>query len=158
MYPDSSEGLNKETEEGIYFFTVPFEPLNNWSPHRVFIWNIHFPTSEHAFQWRKFCEVEPEIAAKVLSAESLYAVSKISRANQDKQPIDWSEKKIDVMEEILREKLKQHEDVRFALEKTGKRKIIENSPFDNFWGIGPNRDGKSMLGTIWMKIRDNLRL
>jgi len=156
MYPDSSEGLNKETEDGIYFFTVPFEPLNNWSPHRIYIWNNYFPTSEHAFQWKKFCEVEPEIAKNILSAESPYAVNKISNANKSKQPTDWYEKKLVVMEEILRAKLEQHEDVQDALKRTGKRKIIENSPVDSFWGIGPNKDGKSMLGNIWMKIRDDL--
>ena len=68
MYPDSSEGLNKETEDSIYFFTVPFEPLNNWSPHGIYIWDNYFPTSEHAFQWKKFYEVEPEIAKRIIAA------------------------------------------------------------------------------------------
>lgn len=156
MYPESSEGLNKETEEGIYFFTVPFEPLNNWSPHQVKIWGKIFPTSEHAFQWKKFSEVEPEIADQILNAESPYAVSKISDANKDKKPANWSETKIGVMEEILRAKLAQHEDVRDALKRTGERRIHENSPVDSFWGIGPNKDGVSMLGNIWMKIRNDL--
>ncbi|MDQ5954516.1 MAG: hypothetical protein QG583_444 [Patescibacteria group bacterium] len=154
MYPDSSEGLNKETNEEIYFFTVPFEPLNNWSPHQVRIWNIDFPTSEHAYQWKKLSEVDRDIAESILHAKSPYQVFQISRANKSKQPSDWSEKKLIVMEEILRAKLEQHEDVKDALRRTGERRIIENSPVDNFWGIGPNKDGKSMLGNIWMKIRN----
>ncbi|HAQ02523.1 hypothetical protein A2467_01920 [Candidatus Nomurabacteria bacterium RIFOXYC2_FULL_36_8] len=156
MYPNSSEGLNKETEDSIYFFTVPFEPLNNWSSHKVNIWGIDFPTSEHAFQWKKFSEIEPDIANKILLAGSPYAVFKISKANKSKQPKDWAEIKITIMEEILRAKCKQHEDVQDALKMAGGRKIIENSPVDIFWGIGPNKDGKNMLGNIWMKIRDNL--
>lgn len=155
MYPASSEGLNKETEEGIYFFTVPFEPLNNWSPHRVNIWNHIFPTSEHAFQWKKFNEVEPEIADKILNAGSPHIVSEITDSNRDKKPSNWAEIKLTVMEEILRAKLEQHKDVQDALKRTGSRRIVENSPVDDFWGIGPNKDGKSMLGNIWMKIRDN---
>jgi ribA/ribD-fused uncharacterized protein len=156
MYPDSSEGLNKETTEEIYFFTVPFEPLNNWSPHRVNIWNNSFPTSEHAFQWKKFSEMEPEIAVQILNAESPYAVSKISDSNKNKKPSNWTEIKIGIMEEILRAKLAQHEDVRDALKRTGNRRIAENSPVDSFWGLGPNKDGASMLGNIWMKIRNDL--
>lgn len=156
MYPNSSEGLNKETEDSIYFFTVPFDPLNNWSPHQIYIWNINFPTSEHAFQWKKFNETELKIAKEILSAKSPYEVFKISRINKNKQPSDWHEKKLIVMEEILRAKFEQHEDVRDALVRTKMRKIIENSPVDNFWGIGPNNDGKNMLGNIWMKIRDSL--
>ncbi len=156
MYPDSSEGLNKETEDSIYFFTVPFEPLNNWSPHRVSIWGIDFPTSEHAFQWKKFSEIEPSIANEILSAGSPYAVFKISSLNKSKKPDNWAEIKLFIMEEILRAKNNQHEDVRDALKRTGDRTIVENSPVDDFWGIGPNKDGQNMLGNLWMKIRDRL--
>jgi len=155
MYPNSSEGLNKETEDSIYFFTVSFEPLNNWSAHLVHIYNKDFYTSEQAFQWKKFSEVEPEIADKILSAKSPYAVYKISSANKNKQPSEWHNIKLIIMEEILRAKMEQHEDVREALFRTKNRKIIENSPVDSFWGIGPNKDGQNMLGNIWMKIRDN---
>jgi ribA/ribD-fused uncharacterized protein len=156
MYPDSSEGLNKETDDTVYFFTVPFEPLNNWSPHRVSIWNNNFSTSEHAFQWKKFSEVEPSIATDILNAESPYVVFKITQANKDKQPKNWIDIKVGIMEEILRAKFAQHEDVRDALKRTGNRRIAENSPVDSFWGLGPNKDGLSMLGNIWMKIRDGL--
>ena len=156
MYPVSSEGLNKETEDSIYFFTVPFEPLNNFSAHVVHIWDKDFLTSEHAFQWKKFSVEKPDIASKILSAKSPDAVKKISDTNKSKQPKDWHEKRIAVMEEILKAKLEQHEDVQDALKRTGKRKIIENSPVDNFWGIGSNKDGKNMLGEIWMKIRNGL--
>jgi hypothetical protein len=156
MYPNSSEGLNKETEGSIYFFTVPFEPLNNWSSHKINIWGIDFPTAEHAFQWKKFSVIEPDIANEVLSAGSPYEVFKISKDNKSKQPKDWAERKIAIMEEILRAKFEEHEDVRDALKRTGEREIIENSPVDSYWGIGPNKDGQNMLGKIWMKIRSKL--
>ena len=60
------------------------------------------------------------------------------------------------MEEILRAKTEQHEDVRDVLKKTGKRTIIENSPVDSFWGIGYDGNGQNVVGKIWMKIRDEL--
>ena len=40
--------------------------------------------------------------------------------------------------------------------QTGKRKIIEDSPKDNFWGWGGKRNGKNELGKIWMKLRDEI--
>lgn len=156
MYPTSSEGLNKETDSEVLFFTVPFEPLNNWSPHRINIWGKTFPTSEHAYIWRKYSDADPEIAEQIFNAESPFAVSKINEANKSKKSPGWADIKLSVMEEVLRAKLAQHEDVRDALQRTGHRRIAENSPVDSFWGIGPNKDGKSMLGNIWMKIRDNL--
>ena len=60
------------------------------------------------------------------------------------------------MEEILRAKVAQHEKVQRMLRETGTKKIIENSPIDGLWGIGPDGKGENMLGKIWMKIRQDL--
>lgn len=79
-------------------------------------------------------------------------------ANKDKQPASWQEDKVGVMEEILLTKAEQHRDVRDTLKKTGNRMIIENSPIDSFWGIGPGGNGKNAVGEIWMKIRSSLNL
>ena len=54
MYPVSSEGLNKETKKAVYFYTPSFDALNNFSAHRIEIWDVRFPTAEHAYQWKKF--------------------------------------------------------------------------------------------------------
>ena len=156
MYPISSEGLNKETEKAVYFFTTAFYPLDNFSAHTIHIWDQNFPTAEHAFQWKKFSVVRPDIAQKILEADSPHAVKEISDANKTGQPISWRDEKVATMEEILRAKAEQHEDVREILKKTGNREIIENSPVDSFWGIGPNNDGQNMVGKIWVKVRDSV--
>ena len=158
MYPISSEGLNKETNDAVYFFTTAFHPLDNFSAHSIDLWNKTFPTAEHAFQWRKFSSNHPDVAGAILSAKSPHLVKEISDANKDKQPANWHEEKVAAMEEILRAKADQHKDVREILRKAGKRNIIENSPVDNFWGIGPEGNGKNMVGEIWMKIRDSLKM
>lgn len=158
MYPASSDGLNIETDDTVYFFTTAFHPLDNFSAHAIRIWDKNFPTAEHAFQWRKFSTNHPDIADMILSAKSPHAVKEISNANKDNQPATWQEDKISVMEEILRAKTEQHEDVREVLRKTGRRKIIENSPVDSFWGIGSEGSGKNVVGEIWMTIRDSLNL
>lgn len=156
MYPISSEGLNKETEKAVYFFTTAFYPLDNFSSHAIRIWDQNFPTAEHAFQWKKFSVVRPDISQKILEANSPDAVKGISDANKSEQPVTWKDEKVLVMEEILRAKAGQHEDVREILKKTSGREIVENSPVDSFWGIGPNNDGQNMVGKIWMKIRDSI--
>lgn len=155
MYPISSEGLNKETKDAVYFFTPAFSPLENFSAHAVSIWGKIFPTVEHAFHWKKFFSVEPEIAEEIFFAKSPESAKKISDANKQKIPIDWKEHRVKIMEQILKAKAEQHEDVREALERTGKRTIIENSPVDGFWGIGPDGVGENVVGKIWMKIRDS---
>ena len=155
MYPASSEGLNKETDDAVYFFTPAFYALDNFSAHQIHIWDKDFATAEHAFQWKKFSESHTDIADRIFNARSPEAVKKISDANKDKQPSNWHEEKIGIMEEILKAKSEQHKDVRDALKRTGKKRIVENSPVDNFWGTGPDDNGENMVGKIWMKIRDS---
>lgn len=153
MYPASSKGLNKETKKAVYFYTPAFDALNNFSAHTIKIWGRYFPTAEHAYQWKKFAGAYPDIAKKIFDAGSPEEAQRIAHANKKYTPNDWHEKKIAVMEEILRAKLAQHGDVRETLQKSGKRKIHENSPIDDFWGTGSNGDGKNMMGVLWMKLR-----
>ncbi|MBI2888670.1 MAG: NADAR family protein [Candidatus Liptonbacteria bacterium] len=155
MYPVSSEGLNKETDKAVYFFTPAFAPLDNFSAHVVCVWGLAFPTSEHAYQWKKYFSAHPEIAEEILAAPSPHAAKDIANKNVGKLPSSWQEERVRVMEEALRAKAAQHEDVREALKRTGKRMIIENSPVDSFWGAGPDGKGENMLGKVWMKIRDS---
>ena len=140
----------------MYFFTPAFSPLENFSAHGVAIWEKIFPTVEHAFHWKKFSSVAPGIAAEILAARSPHAAKKIADANKAKIPADWINIRVEIMERILKAKAEQHEDVREALHRTGNRTIVENSPVDDFWGIGPNGKGENMVGKILMKIRDSL--
>jgi len=156
MYPDTDEQLNYATEETIYFFTPAFHPLDNFSAHAIEVWGVLFPTVEHAYQWKKFSLIRPDIAQQILLARSPDAVKKISDPNISNQPEDWHERRVSIMEEILRVKAEQHEDVREILKKTETRRIIENSPIDNFFGGGPDGNGKNIVGELWMKIRDEL--
>lgn len=201
MYPISSEGLNKETDEAVYFYTPAFDALNNFSAHTIDIWGKRFPTAEHAFQWKKiYCppeesasdyvaadinpapipgqarvrigqplmgeararstfgagvsDIRNQMAQKILEAGSPEAAQQIAHKNKKLVPQEWHGKKTAVMEEILRAKLTQHEDVREVLKRTGTRRIVENSPVDDFWGCGPKGEGKNMMGELWMKLRD----
>jgi ribA/ribD-fused uncharacterized protein len=156
MYPTSSDGLNKETDKAVYFFTPAFHPFDSFSAHRVNIWGIKFPTAEHAFQWKKFSAARPDISAQILEAPSPEAAKQISIENKQHMPENWHQEKVAVMEEIFRAKAEQNIDVREALKRSGNRQIIENSPIDGFWGIGPNGNGQNMVGKIWMKIRDEI--
>lgn len=156
MYPDTDEQLNCATDDTVYFFTPAFHPLDNFSAHAVELWGMLFPTSEHAYQWKKFSSNRSDIAEQILLARSPDAVKMISDPNISNQPEDWNEHRVAVMEEVLRAKAQQHQDVRDVLKKTGSRTIVENSPVDNFWGCGSDGQGENLIGKLWMKIRDEL--
>jgi len=108
MYPVSSEGLNRETEDIVYFFTTAFHPLDNFSAHSINIWGKDFSTVEHAFQWKKFSKHNSDIASLMLKARSPHMVKEISDANNEKQSETWKDEKVSVMEEILSAKMNQH--------------------------------------------------
>jgi N-glycosidase YbiA len=60
------------------------------------------------------------------------------------------------MRELLHAKAAQNNDVQECLRRTGTKQIIENSPWDSYWGCGPNGNGKNMTGKILMEVRDQL--
>jgi ribA/ribD-fused uncharacterized protein len=157
MYPDSSKNLNYGTDDAVYWFSTPYEPLNNWSAHVVKIWGKTFPTVEHGYHWRKFSETASGIAEEILAAPSPWAAMQIERQHKGKRRKDWEEVKVGIMTELIRAKAAQNEDVREMLLKTGTKRIVENSPWDDFWGIGPNGDGQNQVGKILMQVRDELK-
>lgn len=154
MYPSSSEGLNKETTNEIFFFTPAFDAFNNFSAHQIEIWGVLFPTCEHAYQWRKFNELEPQIAQNILEAKNPHKAKQIARNYNDKRIQNWNDVKVSIMKEVLQAKLEQHEDIQERLKASGNRTIIENSPVDSFWGNGPDNAGQNILGKLWMELRN----
>lgn len=155
MYPDVSASLNYETADAVYFFTTAYEPLNNWSAHKIEIWGQSFPTLEHAFHYKKFTDTRPEIAEAILRAPSPWAAMQIERKNKASRRAEWQEVKLAVMEELVRAKVAQNDDVRERLLSTGTKNIYENSPWDDFWGYADGK-GRNNMGKILMRIRREL--
>ena len=156
MYPQANQKLTYETDDTVYFFSGAFDTLNNFSAHTVKIWNKVFPTVEHAFHWKKFENTEPELAAKILKAGSPWSAKKLSRTSENIRT-GWREARVDIMTDIVRAKVVQHEDVKQVLLSTGSKKIVENSPVDDFWGCGKDGNGQNNMGKILMKIREELK-
>jgi len=143
-----------ETDDAIYFYTPKHYCLDNFSAFSVEIWGEVFATSEHAYQWKKYELSVPEIAAKILAATSPNAVKNISDAHKKEVAKDFD--KVAVMDEILRAKLAQHDKVQRMLAETGEKVIYENSPTDEYWGIGESGKGRSVPGELWMQLRSEV--
>ncbi|MDA8597204.1 NADAR family protein [Candidatus Pacebacteria bacterium] len=147
---------NYVTAEAVYFYTPRFYAFDNFSAFQIFIWDRTFPTSEHAYQWRKFSEASLEIAAQIFTATNPHEVKKLSDQYADCRDPSWDEIKREIMEEILLAKVTQHEKLVKLLRETDDRAIVENSPTDYYWGIGEDGSGQNHLGKIWMKLRAEL--
>ncbi|HSW99703.1 MAG TPA: NADAR family protein [Patescibacteria group bacterium] len=157
MYPSHDQHLSHTTDDTIFFFSHAFDPLNNWSAHQVRLWGSVFSTVEHGFHYRKFADHEPTIATNILKATSPYVALQLARRYTAKRRPDWNKVKVDIMAELVRAKVAQHNDVRSILLETGDKTIVENSPWDNFWGNGPDNVGQNHMGRILMQVRSELQ-
>jgi N-glycosidase YbiA len=156
VYPDSKLNLNYETKDSVYFFTVRYEPLNSWSPHRVEIWGEKFMTVEHGYHFRKYRETSPDVADQILAEPSPWAALQLDRQHKALRRADWHSVKVDIMRDLMRAKLEQNDDVRECLKATGAKMIVENSPWDRFWGCGADGSGENTLGRLWVELRANM--
>lgn len=139
-----------------------FYVFSNFSSFQISYGGLDFHTSEHAYHFQRFARNYPnhaaqEIASQVRNARSAHDAFKIAQANKHLQVENWDEIKCSVMEDILRSKVAQHPYVLKKLIESYPRQIVECSWRDDYWGWGPNKDGKNMLGVIWMKVREESR-
>ncbi|BCH33180.1 hypothetical protein MesoLjLc_51100 [Mesorhizobium sp. L-8-10] len=145
-----------DTPTQVFFYEQDFYVLSNFSSFQVILDGIVFDTSEAAYHFEKF-PGSPGLQQKIQLAPSAHEAFKLAERNKHLRRPDWDDVKVDIMRDILRAKVDQHEYVRRKLLATGDRELIEDSWRDDFWGWGPNRDGKNMLGRLWMEIRAELR-
>ncbi len=150
--PWLAEGVN----EAIGFFPREFYCLDNYSAFKIEYKGQVYGTVEEAYQASAFYGTADDVAEQIRHAKSPYEAKQISLANKERKRPDWDAEKVEVMEELLHEKVKQHPYVREMLIKTKNYPIVEDSPRDAYWGWGKNRDGKNHMGRLWMKIREQI--
>lgn len=153
--PNECHGL--DTPERVCFYEQDFYVLSNFSAFTVKIGGRTFPTSEHAYHFFKFKDHAIGYALAIFEAPSAHEAFKIAERHKADRRSDWDDVKVEIMRGILRAKVAQHEYVRRKLLATGDRELVENSWRDDFWGWGPNRDGRNALGKLWMEIRAELQ-
>jgi ribA/ribD-fused uncharacterized protein len=147
--------IKPDDAEHVYFYEQDYYVLSNFSAFNLRWRGLVFPTSEHAYQWEKFHD--PSLQKMILNAPSAHEAFKLAERNKPFRKGEWDEIKLGVMKDILEAKVQQHEYVMRKLLATGDRVLIEDSWRDDYWGWGPNRDGKNMLGELWMELRSELR-
>lgn len=144
-FGENNENILFWEEEGDYAF------LSNFSKYLIMYEGKFWPTTEHAYQAAKFDD--EKIKDEIFNAKSPLEAFHIGRDPKNILKKDWFEIRVKVMEDIIREKIKQYPDIHEKLIETGGREIIEASPIDSFWGWGPDKKGENNMGKIWMKLR-----
>lgn len=147
-----------DTDTQVFFYEQEFYVLSNFSAFALEWEGRLFSTSEAAYHWEKFPGASQwSLRYSILNARSAHAAFQIAQDFKDQRRPDWNDVKVRIMREILRAKVRQHPYVLQKLMQTGNRELIEDSWRDSEWGWGPNKDGKNLLGKLWMEIREELR-
>lgn len=142
--------------EAVGFYDREFYIFSNFAATEIVYDDTRYPTTEHAYQALKFRETNPDIFRMILEAPSPHEAKKLAaRAHRHQDP-EWESKKLEVMEALLREKLERHSYVAKKLLQSSGHEICEDSPYDSYWGIGPDGSGANHLGKLWIKLRAEL--
>ena len=145
--------LSQKFDEVIGFYPREFYALDNFSSFKVEYEGYLYSTAEEAFQTNLFIKDYPNIAEKIKNSHSAHEAQQIRFMYEDKIKLSVAEQ-LELMEKILRCKIEQNPYVLKKLLETENDNIVEDSPKDDYWGWGLNRDGENNLGKMWMKLRD----
>lgn len=140
--------------EPVTFFEKEYYMLSNWSAHSIIIDGVEYKTVDHAYHAAKFDD--PKIKLKISTANSPLMAKKVASDFSHLQKQLTQEDRIKIVKRLNIIKVNQHKEVSDALIKSGHAEIIEDSPFDDFWGIGADGKGRNEMGKIWMEIREQI--
>jgi ribA/ribD-fused uncharacterized protein len=146
-----------DNEEIAGFMLKDWYVFDNFAPFQIEWRGKLYSTSEHAYQAAHFFKTNADLVEQVRECRSPKEAQDLANANSDQDDPDWKEKKLSVMEEIVRCKLEQHPYIRDMLLSTGNKTIVEINDKDEFWGWGKSHEAQNQLGKIWMKLRDELQ-
>ncbi len=148
--------MSEKFDEIIGFYPREFYSLDNFSSFKVEVDGYLYASLEEAFQSSLFLPYHPDIAVKIKNSHSAHEAQKIMFENIDKVKYS-NEEQVQIMERLLRLKIEQNPYVKKKLLETKDYLIVEDSPKDNYWGWGINRDGENQLGKLWMKLREEYK-
>lgn len=139
----------------IKFYKIkdPFGFLGNFFPSKFFIFGRWWKNVESPYQAMK--------CASSNDFNMIHACATPKEARDLGQKVTlvphWDEIRDDIMEQCCMAKFLQNKDLLEQLMDTGDAELQEDSPVDNYWGIGADGTGQNKLGRILMRIRGNLK-
>ena len=137
-------------------FKDGFDFLSNFYPAHVALDNVRYDTVEHAFQAAK--TLDKAQRRLIRNADTPGKAKRLGRKVTLRD--DWEAVKIEIMEDLVRQKFTRHPDLRKLLLDTGDAEIEEGNTWrDTFWGVSLRTGkGRNELGKILMRVRRELRI
>jgi ribA/ribD-fused uncharacterized protein len=137
---------------GITSFKEEYFSFSNFYMHEILYKGILYPSTEHAYVASK--SDDPEFKLMVSKLETAGKAKRKGREDSLVLTENWDQKKLVVMEDILRIKFSD-DYLKSVLLATGDRRLCEGNYWhDSFWGVDDVTGiGKNHLGKLLMKIR-----
>jgi ribA/ribD-fused uncharacterized protein len=144
--------------------------LSHFYPSPILLDGEEWPTVEHYYQFHK--SLDPQYRQAIRDAATPGEAKQLSAypdprrkaaarswflANGQLPRADWMAVKRDIMRRADRAKYDQHPDLAERLLATDEAEIVEDSPYDDFWGVGRDATGENWAGRILMEVRAALR-
>jgi ribA/ribD-fused uncharacterized protein len=147
-------GKTEQTVSQDIFITY----FSAYSAHAIEYEGTRYPTVEHAYHCQRYGD--QKIVREILESSSPLKAWRVSQKYKHLQSAEFPERKVGIMSELCRAKVRQHDDVRRALAETGKKMIVKHittgPKADGFWDDGTDGKGKNVSGKIWTEIRESL--
>lgn len=128
IFPEAPD-VNKEYIEHIRTASTPYKSK--------LLANM---TKSHKYQWNE----------ELNTIIDTYTLKGVKRRD------DWEQVKDYVMKYVLLLKFKTDKHCYHVLLSTGSAKLIEASPYDNYWGCGKDGKGLNKLGTLLEQVRKEI--
>ncbi len=138
-------------------FYIYFSP---YTAHAIEINGVLYPTVEHAYQCARY--TDKNIIDEIIKATSPVKAWQTSTKYKHLQIPEFKndEYKLNIMKNLMRLKMEQHDEVRQALIDSGDLQIVKHivtyPPGDGFWDDGTDGRGLNHIGKMWMEIRKTL--
>ena len=127
---------------------------------------LEFGTVEHYIEHQKFLPTDPDFAERLRRARSPYECKKMTKdyernvrgADVGKGDPAWISggHQLSAMRKALFNKAMQWPEFLNDLIATGRAYILQDSPFDSFWGAGREGKGSNTMGKLLIELRAEL--
>ena len=144
------------TQEPIKGFSGPYRWLSNFFPATIDVYDLTFPTVEHAYVFMKGVPAEDVALIQFMKMTP----GQIKRYGRTIELVpDWDRAKFKVMQDLVTLKFSDSNlGLKQLLDETGDCLIVEENTWnDTYWGMTPEGKGENNLGKIIMKIREDNR-
>ena len=152
----------RETATHVYFWGDE-DPFSNFYKSPFVYKGYTLLYSEQAFMLEKALLFDKSKVATIVNAKSPKEAKAAGRSVRNYNDKIWSEKRYQIMVNVLKEKFRKPE-LQEILLATGNKCLVEGSPFDKIWGVGiafdddrildeQNWRGQNLLGKALEEVR-----